>query len=356
MTGIGSSSPSSFRIREEDPATILPELVALLKATRARPERLEDGHLRWKYLENPDGPAVVWTLRSASGALMGFTACLPRRMRVAGRDRWAWNGADFSILPEYRTLGPAVELRRQATQAIDAGRADFLYAHPNPRMAVIHRRVGHRLLGEMRRVARPLTMRGRLPTAGWKAPSAWLVQTLVDPLLRKSQKLLLGGRQVRIHPHVVFDARFDRLFAREEHAFEVVGVRDARYLNWRWGPGSGADPLLLTLESDREVQGFAILSRSDDGVRIRDLFPQHQPALVQTLVAAACRWSLEHHIPTVSLTALAGQPLFTTPRHRLFSQRPDVSEVFIYHPPGRTELEPVSRASAWCMTSGDRDS
>ncbi|RPI83368.1 MAG: hypothetical protein EHM42_08485, partial [Planctomycetaceae bacterium] len=135
---------SQVTVAEEPVEPALAEVRELLVRTRTYDISLD--RLRWMYLANPDGPAVLWTVRQ-EGELQGFTACLPRRMRVNGQPLRAWIGADFSMDPRQRTLGPAALLRRQARLGIEAGRADFLYAHPNERMALVHRRVGHQALG-----------------------------------------------------------------------------------------------------------------------------------------------------------------------------------------------------------------
>ena len=351
-----TSPQPSFRVQEEDPATLLEPLAELLRATRNRTERDAVQLLRWKYLDNPDGRAVVWTIRSRGGELVGFTACIPRRTHVAGRGVVAWNGADFSILPQYRTLGPAIELRRQATIAIAQGRADFLYAHPNSQMAAVHRRVGHLPLGEMQRWARPLGVAERLPTGGWKTPLRSIARLVIDPLLHCAQSpLLLRSRGVRVAPRVEFDERFDRLFARHAGRFEVVGVRDARYLNWRWAPDSGTNAQLLLDELDSEVQGFAIVTEQPDQLLVRDLFPAHEPQVVQRLLAAASRQAIARRRPNVSFTLLDSSPLHSLLPNQLFSRRADASEAFVFFPPNRADLEPVGRASAWYLTSGDRD-
>jgi len=73
------------------------------------------------------------------------------------------------------------------------------------------------------------------------------------------------------------------------------------------------------------------------------------------LLAAASRLAITQRRPNISFTLLASSPLHTLLRNQLFSQRPDVSEAFVFFPPNRTDLEPVGRATAWYLTSGDRD-
>src|SRR5262245_46663786 len=105
----------AYEVIEEDPDRIEPLARAALEATRGEPAHPR--RFAWLYRANPDGAAVVWSVRrSETGEFAGFTAGLPRRMFVSGRECLCWNCSDFSIYPRFRALGVAVKLRRAATE------------------------------------------------------------------------------------------------------------------------------------------------------------------------------------------------------------------------------------------------
>ena len=107
--------------------------------------------------DNPHGLATGWkVVDGETGEVVGFTVALPRKVSVFGKRVIAWNCADFSIDTKFRTLGVAAKLRRAARDAIDAGQHPFLYAHPNEKMLVVHKRVGHTVIGQSHRYARLL--------------------------------------------------------------------------------------------------------------------------------------------------------------------------------------------------------
>ena len=121
-----------YRVEREDPRGVGAELQSLLEETRDTPTH--PGRIEWLYTKNPFGDAIVWVLRDPSCRFAGFTAALPRTFSVNGRSRRGWIGADFSIAPAHRTLGPAIQLRRAAREAIDGDQADLLVSFPNRRM------------------------------------------------------------------------------------------------------------------------------------------------------------------------------------------------------------------------------
>ena len=137
-------------IRKIDFDTDREIVIDLLKRNRNLPHSYPfSERYDWLYLNNPYGIATGWlALDSRKDRPVGFTVALPREMSVNGRRVIAWNCADFSIDMPYRTLGVALKLRRAARDAIDAGQYPFLYAHPNNKMLVVHKHVGHTLLGK----------------------------------------------------------------------------------------------------------------------------------------------------------------------------------------------------------------
>lgn len=72
-----------------------------------------------------------------------------------------------------------------------------------------------------------------------------------------------------------FDERFDELFDRHHRVSRIVGIRDARYLNWRWveSPAKAMTTVIIARRGDR-LGGFLVLSDYGDKLEIRDIFPR----------------------------------------------------------------------------------
>lgn len=348
---------SPLAVQEEPAERVLDETLALLNLTRPNRDARSVDFLRWKYLENPDGEAVIWTVRSQpEGKLVGFTACMPRRMLVRGSEHLAWVGADFSIHPEFRTLGPAVKLRRQASQAIEAGRASFLFAHPNEKMAAIHARCGHVPLGAMIQLARPLQLASRLAQRKGGVFLKHVAGAVIDPLIRGAMRLWTPRlRSIEKLRGSVFDDRFDQLFKTHAQAFPVMGIRDARYLNWRWSRRSGEKPrVLLDLEGGK-LRGFVVFTCEHQEVRIRDLFPGHDNRVVNRLLSAVVREGLIHRVSGLRTYFLEGNPLVSLMRNRFFFDRMEPTTAYVYLPRQSPLYDDVTSCQAWFMSMADRD-
>ena len=111
----------------------------------------------WLYLDNPWGVGRAWVAHpQGSDEIVGMAAAFPRRMLVSGEEVLAWNLGDFAISPEYRSLGPAVQLQRQCLQDVLSGEVAFAYDHPSCNMMAVYRWLKIQTTGEVLRYAKPL--------------------------------------------------------------------------------------------------------------------------------------------------------------------------------------------------------
>jgi len=346
----------SFDILEDSLEAAQDAVIAVFNQTRKRPSAID--RYDWLYRRNPDGKATLWTIRTGGAAeVVGFTVALPRRMLVDGQSRICWNGADFSILPRYRTLGLAMKLRRLAKEGVDGGRVDFLYAHPNERMAVIHGKVGHQPIGRMLRYAKVLRTAPYLRDRGNSALLARVAGCLLDPVLR------FDGRQwrhqqtfeVRAVDRPEFSDRYDHLFADTPCSARVIGVRDGRYLDWRYRENPLYETHSLEAREGNQLRGYLLYRIDGETAMIKDVFPPDDSAVVRDLVAAMIREGRRRGLRNLSVVTLEGNPIDVRFAEFGFRRRPETSEMYAYAPAGCMWRGTVLDKTAWFLTVGDRD-
>jgi len=246
----------------------------------------------WFYLSCPHGPPLLQLLRHASGDWVGTACAGRRRMRWQGRDIAAGVLVDLAVLPEHRSLGPALILQQGLIEA-GARQVDLLYGFPNPKAAAVFKRIGYSKLTEIVRYARVLRhgryLRERLPA--WLAlplgVAADLAVALRDGWWRFRAAPVRSEWQERADP------RMDSLWADSAPEEGLVAIRDRRHLRWRFdeSPLERARYLLITApDSHRLLAWFAT---QDDGatLHVRDFWSGNgaagDRAYVLALIAAA---------------------------------------------------------------------
>lgn len=333
-------------VQEADLDRDLPTIRAAFNANFAL--EADASRFDWLYFRNPDGPAISWkVVDEASGEIVGSTAVFPRRVRLAGGREIvrAWNCGDFNILPKYRTLGVAIKLRRAARDAVDAGVAPFLYAHPNDRMLQVHLKVGHLTLGHMVRMAKPLRVRGK----------GALVGGLSKAVLRFYGVDAWTPRTREVAP--VPDApgpEFDELDARLARGSHTALVRDSRYLGWRFGQHPIEPAEILASRARGRLTGYAAFARREDALLVKDWRAESAADLV-ALFGAVAREARRRDLGATNVVLLDGHPDVPLLRRLGYLPRPGASTAIVYAPEGATARTAVAEPRRWFMTVGDRD-
>lgn len=346
----------NYLVIEEAPERVRWQAADALHATRGVAVSRE--RYDWLYCDNPDGPAVIWTICDRhTGKFNGFSVGLPRRILVDGQMRTCWVASDFSIYQEYRTLDVAMDLRRAAQRGVDAGRADFLYAHPNPRLQFIHERAENQCVGAMVRLAKVLRSRS-VYARRMKHP--WLTRPLAaatDPLMRLASREGRFGTatRTRLMMPARFDERFDGLFEAAAAARPVIGVRDARYLHWRYA----ANPLYRThavlLEEGKRLLGYALFKLEGRVAHLLDVLAVPEQHVPQVVIAGLIEHARRLELDSISAIVLQGHPLASALRGLGFLRRPEKAEMFAYVSPKNPLRWQVLDSRCWYATAGDRD-
>lgn len=200
----------------------------------------------WFYQHAPAGAPLLMLL-TADGADVGACSAGRRRMLHDGRAIRGGVLVDLAVLPQHRSLGPAMILQ-QGLLAASRDSLDVLYGFPNPKAAPVFKRIGYRALGELGRHACVLRHRDylarRLPAA-----LAATAGALLDGALRLGRALRhprAWGLRATWRDRV--DPRMDTLWQASPKPAGIVAVRDVAHLRWRFdeAPGGGFRYLLLS--------------------------------------------------------------------------------------------------------------
>lgn len=329
------------------------EVLALFKKFRGVDG--DEARTKWLYLENPAGRAEVWMLRRG-GEAIGFTAGLPRELWIHGKLYRGLVGSDFSIDVRYRTLGPALILRSEAKKLIDAGKYDFLCAHPLPAMLLVHRRVGHHHIGGMCQWTLPLNLKELLTKGGLPDWFAEIIGPPGNVVLSSWRKLLrLRGGQVTVQeseePLGGQDA-LDRLLAWK---YPVVGRRDRCFVSWRYSRNPQQDYRLLTaLNGGGGVLGYLAFRMQKGHAVVKDLAAREVGASA-ALMGRVAEIAAGEGVRSISINALQRSQTESLLRPLGLIPRPDPTPVVCYGGPHLAEEGNVEDAAQWFMTDGDRD-
>ncbi|MDA0352061.1 MAG: hypothetical protein O3A10_07620 [Chloroflexi bacterium] len=244
-------------------------------------------HLAWKMRSHPrviDGHM----LSILDGEVVGAMVQLARDVRIRGETLIAQSTADVALVPRLQGTG----LSRLGTpfyMATIAGLFDLSLNtesnHPSLRAIAASRGTSRSIGNPFRRLVLGLTPASaagiRWHAAGWRG----LPHATRDTVRR------LPEPRIEIETVQSLDSRLDDLWAETAPAFDLIGVRDAAFLNWRYADPRGGVSLIRIATQGDAVLGYTVLRwAAQDGAVIADMLVHpDRPDVVRDLAIDAAR-------------------------------------------------------------------
>ena len=347
-------------IREADLATDHKLLLDILLRNRDHGDNeLRKARFEWSYFNNPYGVPRAWlVIDKLSSRTIGMVAAFPRKFKVNGSTVLAWNGGDTSINKEYRTLGVALKLRRAIKACVDRREMDFLYSYPVDRMRIVLEKIGHKTIGSF--IRHGLVMRTDLIVEKFlgrsKANRFLSGVTNILPPMQWSHRFADRSYCVWQQPDNCFGDEYDELYQRASLRYNILTVRDARFLDWRFNQNPLTSKFkIFRLEKNGELQGYAIIGFERKSARIFDILIDGDRFAIRTMLLGLIRRLREMGVYTLALRATATSPILAEAKPLGFVFKdPENSGVALYAA-DLTYLSLLADEKNWFMTQADRD-
>ncbi len=218
-------------------------------------------HLRWKFIENPQGPSTgIHVYRD--GELVGRMVALARQFLHKGRVYVAAHIVDFLVHPKERGMNALFQLVIGLKQL--SGFDFLLVMAPNPAGAAVWEKFvkmpGHFDLDAAVIPLRPaalLQSTGKLHTGKLGAALDWPWHLLIGAAAR------VGGSRshTRIETEWPDPLAINEMFSTA-CGDQVVGIRSAEYLDWRYQRSPVFRYNVLFLREKGELRGYLVTRRT----------------------------------------------------------------------------------------------
>ena len=309
----------------------------------------------WLSLGSPHGPAMAWiSVDEGSGETIGVASAFPRRAVLDGAEVLGWVLGDFCIHPEYRTLGPALQLNRACLDAVDRGGVAFCYDFPSQSMMAVYRRLRISPIGSVVRYSRVLRWGRRLgraiPVPGLREGVA-AIASIAD-LLPPRRARVPADLSMRLHADA-FGAEFDGLNRERRETSRLHLDRSAAHLNWRYRSNPGPRYDLLAARDARGLRGYAVFTQRGSEAELSDVAALDDEA-ARALVdeAAAVLW--RRGAVTLSMSLFPSHSIAPVLRHGGY--RPREESPVIFHGGPALQRRPALAGVDIPLTHGDRES
>jgi hypothetical protein len=219
----------------------------------------------WLLDRNPAGKALVIVARTPDGRLAGTRSLLPWRVLSGGAEILVGQYTRTWTEPEFRQRGVSIAIGRELNRrSLELG-YPIVFLFPSDRSIPGHRRVGNRL--EIALDRRQLLLSARFFGPGMPGALDHPVRWIRELKARGVRAGSTWSRVERLQPLA------DVLWERCEKDRGVIGIRDAKFVAWRFNPESGHDYVGLRYPATGEPRLLTFLHHAPGRrARILDLW------------------------------------------------------------------------------------
>lgn len=218
----------------------------------------------WKFKKNPLGDVNMVTVAESQGKIIGQYAILPCILKYKDKVLRSGFAVDNFVHPDFRGGMKGIQrmmLDYQVGVFNEAG-APFGLGFPNREAYIVGKRIfKYKDIGKMpvlfRRLHWRLAFKKRFP----RLPNFLI--TLIQYISSLGFKILIYTKYksnlkgVKIRKVDSFDERFNLFWEKIKEQYNIIVVRDQKYLNWRYSK-PGFNYQIFVAESGNDVVGYAV--------------------------------------------------------------------------------------------------
>jgi len=331
--------------------------LTFLDSLKSRPFR---SHYQWLYKENPHGEALTWlVIHHRNGTIIGATSIFPRRVWFRDGITLGCCGGDTLVDPMFRRRGIATELHRVSRPGAAEAGIRFQYGLPNTANTGAHLKAASyfpgsfqeiRILLRIDPVINKVNLGGILP-AGLLRLGSGMLWLHIKPKLSRSTD---WDKNIKVVSE--FDKRFDKLMESVTPAFNICGVRDSRYLNWRYFKSPRRVHTILGYEEQGILHGFAALEFYNDRCYLFDFFIRKEDELVERFISCLIRFVMSKGSHMLTWTANPAGPYVKNFLQCAFRIRKGTNLPLEVHVPNEDrDLEYLTKLENWYLDYADFD-
>jgi GNAT superfamily N-acetyltransferase len=318
---------------------------------------LSDGRrFDWLYKSNPEGVARAWlAIDTETKRVVGTAAAFPRRCYLGLDEMPAWVLGDFCFDPEYRSLGPALQLQRACLSVTKSDGGMFCYDFPNASMVAVYKRLGFPITQKILRFAKLLRIDRRVRELLNVPIARDVVSALGNTLLKLiATKIVMDPfLELSIHQGRCGE-EFSDLASNQGSRLGTCIKRSADYLNWRYVSYPLASYEIMTARQHGKLKGYVIWTHAGEEASVVDLFGHNDSAMVRALLAGVIGRLTTRGVTTLSVWLSESHPWIPACSEMGFRARDFLPLICVPGPAG-VNLAGV-KTTKWFIMHGDRDS
>jgi predicted N-acetyltransferase YhbS len=314
----------------------------------------------WKYYQNPAGEHDAY-VAVADGAIGGEIATIPVKVKLGAELATACQTCDVAIAPQYRKGTPFFRLHKAAAEEVTRRGWVFVYGIAiETTYKISTKMLGFVGAGHIRKLVKILNPAPFLAER-MKAERAGKAIGSVGSFGLK----LVDSLRTRDYPDIEvaqierFDSAFDDFWLERSSDFEIMGVRDSCYLNWRFFQNPMQTYDVFCARRNGKLSGFIVLCmRAESKIRrgyiVDFLVPPQDGEVACSLIQRAVSHFHAQKADNITVWLPERAPIFDFFKRNGFLER-ETPHDLIVRSHGKWANDYLADATHWFLTMGDSD-
>lgn len=256
----------------------------------------------WNYENSPYGNAKCWTAKNEeTNIIVGTASLFPRKILIKNKPFYTAIAGDFAVDKKHRAFGPALKLIKEVRSNLKNTHFKFIYGVPNKLSKTLFLRIGYKEIGKYERYIKILKTE--------HLPKEILKQSLHSKIRFKIIKYLLKYKTIqkiadyyikttskekhykKNTKHTIeildaYDERFDLLWKKTSKQYNIIGERNARFLNWRYKQSPIQDyKTFCIIEDKKEITGYITYFIEDKICHVVDILYIRSENILDSLLS-----------------------------------------------------------------------
>lgn len=315
-------------------------------------------HFDWLYRGNPHGDAVTWlAVIDEEDRIVGCTSTFPRRMTLNGEPVLGSFGGDAFVDPDFRRRGIAQSLHEYCATDMRQLGIECLYGFPVPANFRAFIRAGALDPCDFHRFWLPLNAE-RIAKSLHLGPFTPIGENILNPAvnLYLTMKLFRKASSIpRLQVVDAFDSKVDELFDSVADRYGICCVRDAAYLNWRFGNHPHTQFTFVKWQINGRLLAYAVLDLRAQRCKILDLLVRDDENIGPDFLASLAQFTRDNGKWSIVLNLNARGPGAKIFRQSGFIQIGGGRRLMVHttHDPLKDEI--FGDPNKWFLMPGDDD-
>jgi len=324
------------------------------------------------YPKNPNGYYIV--VAEVNGEIAGSDGFIPLRTKIGKKEILAAFNASLVVGKKHRRKGIFLKMGTYATAQLAKTQKLLCVGFPNEAAYYGHLKYGWFTVSSFTKLVKFLNggalMKTKTVQTVLRKYHLEKLQFILQPIFGLVLKLVLLRARLKfrikrsprkyevIVSFTPFPKEMDSLWLKVKNNYEILTVRDKKYLDWRFHECLDRKYIVLIAKNKGELVGYLVAAQENKLGLILDIFGESNPAFFDVLIQEATRALKNRGAEKIITRITPNNEIYKAFRHNGWFERtssPVIARInFLKETPETEKLKAyLCNPSNWYMTASD---